>query len=81
LLRLVVKEMTMTNLEFVGGRDGYRYMHLFGGPLVETDDAASPRRDDRTVPAGAEESVPEASEGGPSQPILECPNPNDCTEH
>lgn len=71
----------MTNLEYLGGRDGSRYMHLFGGPLVETDDAGLPSGDDRTVPAGAEDQVPEANEGEPSPKILECPNPNECTEH
>lgn len=71
----------MTNLEYLGGRDGSRSTHLFGGPLVETDDAGLPGGDDRTVPAGAEDKVPEATEGEPSPKILECPLPDDCTEH
>jgi hypothetical protein len=56
-------------------------MHLFGGPLVETDDSGLPGGDDRTVPSGTEDKLPEATEGESSPKILECPNPNECTEH
>lgn len=40
----------MTNLEFLGGNRSNKNLHLFGGPLVETDETAL---DEGVAPGGS----------------------------
>jgi hypothetical protein len=56
----------MTNLEFVGGNRSNKSLHLFGGPLVETDDAALDEGVTRggDAPVGSESGEGQLEDGG-----------------